>query len=195
MVPYKYIAPSGIWSTEAEGRLLSVHNSTSKPPRLDTYSFVSNVSRYNFFRCRLTEIDCTWYETEAAVVSPLTEAESCLVALAKTGGDSPKATRQCWTKAKSWDSGDLQASRYDKCIRPEASTRGETLIRISWKITRLVLAQVHRLCKVRFILELVIRVRHRQGRKLYSCNLIFNKRKWKKYMQTSILVNLLAYLC
>ena len=35
MVPYKYIAPSVIWSTEAEERLLSVHNSTSKPPRLD----------------------------------------------------------------------------------------------------------------------------------------------------------------
>ena len=33
MVTYKYIAPSGIQSTEAEGRLLSVHNSTSKPPR------------------------------------------------------------------------------------------------------------------------------------------------------------------
>ena len=37
MVPYEYIAPSGIWSTEAEGRLLSVHNSISKPPRLDNF--------------------------------------------------------------------------------------------------------------------------------------------------------------
>ena len=35
MVPYKYIAPSEIWSTEEEGGLLSVHNSTSKPPWLD----------------------------------------------------------------------------------------------------------------------------------------------------------------
>ena len=37
MVPYKYIAPSGIWSIKAEGRLLSVYNSTSKPPRLDRH--------------------------------------------------------------------------------------------------------------------------------------------------------------
>ena len=35
---YKYIASSGIWSTEAEG---SVHNSTSKPPRLDYIHFKS----------------------------------------------------------------------------------------------------------------------------------------------------------
>ena len=36
MVPYKYIAPSGIHSTEAEGRLLPVHNSTSNAPPLDS---------------------------------------------------------------------------------------------------------------------------------------------------------------
>ena len=35
--PYIYIVvPSGIRSTVAEGGLLSVHNSTAKPPRLDS---------------------------------------------------------------------------------------------------------------------------------------------------------------
>ena len=55
MVPYKYIAPSGIQSTETEGRLLSVHNSTSKPPRL------ALVSQNKILRCIIRlSTKCLW---------------------------------------------------------------------------------------------------------------------------------------
>ena len=55
MVPYKYIAPSRIRSTKAEGRLLSVHNSTSKPPRLDLSKYVST-NNIVFYTCEFKYI-------------------------------------------------------------------------------------------------------------------------------------------
>ena len=60
------MVPSGIQSTEAEGRLLSVHNSTSKPPRLDVFrrslflSFLQNFLLWSFMCIRTLNQIKTW---------------------------------------------------------------------------------------------------------------------------------------